>query len=629
MGRKTRRKTARGTGSRRSTSMERSRAEFKAQCLPQSASSTHDLDHLSAIAGPDALADALVARHAARLDKLGAISEKRLKMCYRQLYHLHEVSIASDISRDGPLLLRRESGNIADHMLWATQSAIAAIRLLLAGQFVSAAILVRQQLGRWTLLLADTTEPAADELGPEPAEDLISRVWTESALAALGRHVAEILANGRFDDVDDSDQPIAGLLTTPTLGGIRLSNGRSVRPATTYRKLSQIASGSGSSTAARRECVEKLDTTQMPSAIDAVVWSISDGLELCILNLQHAVRNYCQPSQRYNSSKAPPTESATVPRNDFAVRLPDFCDAEVPNPAPGLIPLTPIALATYDNWVYLSRCYDQYCGRPGLPNLATQIARSELATLAFLAHRYTRFRAAEESHLADLESMAGDLVVPHISPKSAYILTAELAVLCAKWNRSRHEISVAAMLISSTLRSGYWLWLEDDDRAMGILRWTLHHAAKLRSWRVNAELARQLESESLTSHRDWILAAGWQDLLNLDLALFEFAHANPDSRADAAGSLYDDPTSADNGSGHTRRARQEVLDRVTALAASEMIRIIADRQSTTMAQAMQDMLRMQGLDIRCDLQKEREPCQVTQLDVDVSTRSASGKATNR
>jgi hypothetical protein len=623
MGRKIRRKTARGAGSGRSPLMERSRSEFKAECLPQSDLSTHDLGQLSAVAAPDALADALVARDAARVDTLGAIPEKRLRMCLLQLHHLHEVSSASGISRDGPLLLRRESGNIADHMLWATQSAIAAIRLLLAGQFVGAAILVRQQLGRWTLLLADTTEPAADQLTPESADDLINRAWTDSALAALGRRVGDVLASGRFDDIDDTDQPIAGLLTTPTLGAIRLSNGRSVRPATIYHKLSQIASGRGSSTAVRWECLQKVNQTQMPPAIDAVVCCISDGLELCILNLRYAVRN------SYRVMQPPSTESSTAPRTDFAARLPDFCDAELPNLKPGLIPITPIALATYRNWVDLGNCHDQYCRRADSSLSANQPPRAEVAKLAFLAHRYTRFRTAEKSHLADLESMAADLVVPHMSQKNAYILTAELAVLCAKENRSRHGISVAAMLISSTLRSGYWLWLEDDDRAMGILRWTLHHTARLKTWSINAELARQLESGSRTSHRDWILAAGWQDLLNLDRALFEFAHANPDSRTDAAATLRDDPSTGNSGPVHARRTRQEVLNRVTALAASEIIRIIAAQQSMSIAQAMQEMLRRQGLDTRCDLQTEDDSRHATQPNVDRdayhSPRSASEK----
>jgi hypothetical protein len=619
--------------------MDRSRAELKPQRRAQSALPTKDADHLAAIAGPDALADALVARHAARIENLDSIPEQRLEKCYRQLYYLHDVSTASGIFLEGPLLLRRDSRNTADYMLWATQSAMAAIRLLLAGQFVGAAILVRQQLGRWTLLLAETVETASDGPDrPKSADELMKRVWTESAIAALGRSVADVPAEGRFDDIDDIDEPIAGLSTTTTFGRIRLANGRSVCPATIYRLLSQIASGTGSSTATRWECLQTLNPKQTPSAINAVISCISDGLELCILNLQHAVGIFSQALQQHNSAeefwlKASSTETDVAPSDEFTVRMSELCDSEVPTLTPGLIPITPIELAASHNWDYLAEFHDQYCRRPDLSFLATQPAQAEVAKLAFLAHRYTRLSIVEESQLTDLKKMTGDVVVQHISSKCAYILTAELAVVCAKWNRSRREIATAAMLISSTLRSGYWLWLEEDDRAMGILRWTLHHAARLRSWYINAELARQLESKSLTSHRDWIIAAGWQDLLNLDLALFEFAHANPDSRTDATATLHDDPSTDTNDPVDTRRARQEVLDQVTALAASEMIRIIAAHQSTSIAQAVQAMLRLQGLDIWCDLQQERDFCQVTQLDFDVSTRrsprSASGRATKQ
>lgn len=619
-------------------SIERGPAEIEIQCRAQPALPIQDPDLLAAIAGPNAVADALVAHHAARIENLGSIPEQRFEKCYRQLYYLHDVSVASGLFLDGQFLLRRDSSNTADYMLWAAQSAIAAIRLLLAGQFVGAAILVRQQLGRWTLLLADSADAAFDGPDrPKSTDELMKRVWTESAITALGRRVTDVLAEGRFDDIDDTEEPLAGLSTT-TFARIRLANGRSVCPVAIYRRLSQISSGTASSAAARWECLQKLDPKQIPSAVDAVVSCISDGLELCILNLQHAVGIFSRALQQHNSAeefwlKASAPESDVVPSEEFTVRLSELCDSEVPTLTPGLIPITPVELAAPHNWDYLGDFHGQYCSRPDLSFIAIQPARAEVAKLAFLAHRYTRLSIVEESQLADLKSMTGDVVVPHISPKCAYVLTAELAVMCARWNRSRHEIATAAMLISSTLRSGYWLWLEEDDRAMGILRWTLHHAARLRSWHINAELARELESGSLTSHRDWIIAAGWQDLLDLDLALFEFAHANPDSRADATGTLRDDPSSDDNASAHIRRARQEVLDQVTGLAASETIRIIAARQSTSIAQAMQEMLRMQGLDILWDLQQERESCEVTQLDVDVSTRrgpwSASGKAKNQ
>jgi hypothetical protein len=73
---------------------------------------------------------------------------------------------------------------------------MAAIRLLLAGQFVGAAIIVRQQLGRWTLLHAETACEETD--APESADELVARVWTWSAIVKLGKRTADVLAEGRF-----------------------------------------------------------------------------------------------------------------------------------------------------------------------------------------------------------------------------------------------------------------------------------------------------------------------------------------------------------------------------------------------------------------------------------------------
>jgi hypothetical protein len=94
------------------------------------------------------------------------------------------------------------------------------------------------------------------------------------------------------------------------------------------------------------------------------------------------------------------------------------------------------------------------------------------------------------------------------------------------------------MLISSTLRSGYWLWLEGDDRGMGILRSTLAQAARLHTWYFDASLARELESADLTAPTDWMQATNWPHIGQLDAALCEFAHANQDSRIDGASAMY-------------------------------------------------------------------------------------------
>ena len=184
----------------------------------------------------------------------------------------------------------------------------------------------------------------------------------------------------------------------------------------------------------------------------------------------------------------------------------------------------------------------------------------------------------------------------HLTPASPYILTAEFAALCALWNPSRPQIAAAATQISSTLLAGYWLWIEEDDRAMAILRCTLHQAARLRTWHVHPDAAQALQSRSATIPRRWITMAGWSKFRPLDRALFEFAHANRESRLDAATILNDhrnDPESPIS----QRVARQTALDTVTVLAAAETLRVVAAQQSPAIADTMREALRQRGLDV--------------------------------
>ncbi|WP_129560175.1 hypothetical protein [Mycobacterium avium] len=185
------------------------------------------------------------------------------------------------------------------------------------------------------------------------------------------------------------------------------------------------------------------------------------------------------------------------------------------------------------------------------------------------------------------------------------ILTAEFAALCALWNQSRPEIAAAATLISSTLLSGYWLWLEDDDRAMAILRCTLHQTARLRAWHTKPDAAQALQSIPQTTPRRWRNVAGWSQHRSLDLALFEFAHANRESRLDAAAILLNDDDHDPQHELSQRLARQTVLDKVTTLAATETIKVVATHQSAAIAKTMREALHQHGLDLRTTPTRQR------------------------
>ena len=102
---------------------------------------------------------------------------------------------------------------------------------------------------------------------------------------------------------------------------------------------------------------------------------------------------------------------------------------------------------------------------------------------------------------------------------SFYILVSELAALASTWCDG--TISAALKLISSSFRSAYWLWLEDDDRAMAALRCTLEQAARITATHKNPRKVARLETRPTLPSR-WLEAAGWRRLKVLNEALGEY-----------------------------------------------------------------------------------------------------------
>jgi hypothetical protein len=545
-------------------------------------------------AGVEMLARALAARHTDRITNMSRVPQETLEKCYQYLYRLHAISAASVDHRNSPLLLR-EASQPPDHIGWGALGAMAAIRLLIAGQVVGAAILVQQQLGRWTLLLANR------EPGPmESAVDLMAWAWTQGAVESLGKRTADVLAEGRFDDIDE---PMMAGSTPKSFRRIRLADGRRVCPASICRELSQIKDATMSNAATSWECLDILDSESISSDIESTVLCICDGLELCLLNLWHGSMKSSIALRQSEIIQDPwyrASFRSTVERLDrrFSASHSKLEEILISSLTPMLTPLTLLQLVSDDSLVYLADHHEHYRTEYASSPSAAIDRPTEIAKLALAAHRYIRYIVAEDEHESDLTHDAmRPFVFQHLSYDSAYILTAELAALCARWNSSRSELATAAMLISSTLRSAYWLWLDRDDRAMGILRSTLQQAARLKTWRTNSRLARQLESMTLTSHGDWLKAAGWPEDMGLDLVLFEFAHANPDSGPEAAEDFFDDGYEATRGSVRVRLARQLALDQVTELAAAETVQLIAAQQSLPLANAARELLVERGLHI--------------------------------
>lgn len=185
MGRKSRHKLERRLGQVQPTAKEAERAMAKAKRHAQRIPPTVEAYERVAASGPARLTEALVGRHATRIENLDAVAQLSMNQCLRHLLSVCELDAV--FVRRGHCLTQHGTPHESPwptHLSWSLLSTIAALRLILAGQTVGAAIVLRQQLGRWTLLLA--LAAGIGRRGHESIESFIARVWTHSTMDNLG-----------------------------------------------------------------------------------------------------------------------------------------------------------------------------------------------------------------------------------------------------------------------------------------------------------------------------------------------------------------------------------------------------------------------------------------------------------
>jgi len=605
MGRKSRRKHERRLGLVQPTRKEVERARQKAERRGRHVQPTVEEYERIAARGPARLIETLLGRHSTRIDNLPAALQLSVDRCLTHLLSVYELdTIYADRGASLAQLHPPHESPWPTHLAWSMESAVTAIRLMLVGQVVGAAIVLRQQLGRWTVLLAMAA--SSGRRPHEPIESFIARAWTQRAMRRLSRYTADVAVHDKFDDLGDEARTTG--LTERDHEHVQIDDGRAMCPASVYHRLCELIDVKQPGAPVEWEALHNLDPEHLPADASGVADALSDALALCIIQMRLTTAAVCEALGDPDRAAAIGTTSA--PEGRLA-----HCASEtqlllrkslVERLTPALVPLVRTELAAFAHIDYAAKLYTDYHNLLAGRSHAQHCTRPELAKLAFAAHRYSRFLLTEAAHAQDLKQSDKHLQIQqHLNHLSPYVLTAEFAGLCARWNQSRSEIAAAATLISSTLRSGYWLWLEEDDRAMGILKCTLHQAARLRAWRLNADVARTLEVMSLTTPQDWMNAAGWTKFRSLDRALLEFAHANRDSRADAAEILLDDQHDDSGSAMSLRLARQTALDQVAALAASETIRVVAAQQSSEIADTMREALLGSGLDIQMSRARRR------------------------
>jgi hypothetical protein len=217
----------------------------------------------------------------------------------------------------------------------------------------------------------------------------------------------------------------------------------------------------------------------------------------------------------------------------------------------------------------------------------------QLLYLDFMWHRNVSAISALKALKLEEEELGDDFDLGSLGSRaSQWVIVTEAASLAGRWVNNQH-VAAALSLIGSGLRSAYWLWLEDDDRAMSILRSILEQASRSRAWRTKPEKAAELETRHQTTPRDWLEAAGWRRLAALNRALGEFAHVKPNSRWIVARNLLSelqmnaDPESA------IHRAHGASLDFVSLLVARETL-AWCEQLSSTLAKTLSSVFTRVG-----------------------------------
>jgi hypothetical protein len=215
----------------------------------------------------------------------------------------------------------------------------------------------------------------------------------------------------------------------------------------------------------------------------------------------------------------------------------------------------------------------------------------EMAVLAFAWQRYSVARGAQQAFEEERRILGDEFNLDGLRGREVpYLLTSEIAGLVSGW-ASETCISSAAAAVSTSIRSAYWLWLEDDDRAMGVLRTTLEQTARLRVWRRRPDKARKLEASERTTPRDWLESAGWRRLEALNRALGEMAHTRVGSRWHGARALLGQLQPALSTETSMYTARGFCLDTVISLAGRELV-LATQAFSPAVAKAFASTLRL-------------------------------------
>ncbi len=524
--------------------------------------------------GHDAVAEALLARHNLRMSGTRRIDTVGQYVCLPHLVALFPLDLALAELGLRPDRLPADMGKgWLEHVAWGLDSIVAAVRLLMSGQVVGAAVIARTQLERWTHNLAHnaglTQQPA------ETAVDWMDRVWSADSRAIADAQPV----TGRPDDPQDMQQDPDESADTGAPTGPEGEAGR------LFAQLSEVLHARG-------------------PLLDVVRWDtarcLQDGMtEPAVLAFDIVLRTLQLTTARLQACVATAAEERGWPvlaQTVWAVRIVAGTEAHAKDLFELLWPITPELLdgsrSNATGAVAAEYRKAQQAMRSGkkfeLPPAAWPVS-------ALIERRHRALTGA--AHALEIER---DMLGETFDPKgisfliTEAVLAGELAAMVSRWllDENRPAPASDALVVAATaLRSSTWLWLEDDDRAMACLRVVVEQIARARVWRTKPAKAAALESNAQTTPRDWLEAAGWRRLSVLNRALGAFVHF--DRRADPAAAravlveMQADPTSPTA----PYTGRTTTLQHVIVLLAAEAVRWV-EQLDEALAEACWTVLRL-------------------------------------
>jgi hypothetical protein len=493
------------------------------------------------------------------------------------------------------------AGSTPDLLAWGVDSAVSAARLLLSGQILGAAAMIRNQLERW---MSQRATSLGIEQGPgESTLAFVARTWSHpDALHDqwLEKH-AEMVRNLFEGDEDEaySETIPAWVHKAAERGGevpehlhVYRSNGTDVCPALVYGLLSEILHLRAFTNAAIWDSNILAPDRRNHDDVLFAGMVVCDAIFLVLREIRLSAVKLAK--QRGLSSVVKILSSGMDSISMDAVHTDLVYEA------------IPFGVGRMRETIIPSvACLAPLLPREGLSNSMVAVVRGlaldyeavlrkerpagrlyqddELAVRSFAWHRLRSVKVAAKSLEWEREALGTDFNEDILTGRSTrWILLTEAASLLALWH-PRPGVRNAASALASSLRSAYWLWLEDDDRAMAILRSSLEYVARLRTWRRKPSKAESLDVRPQTTPRDWITQAGWKRLHLLNQILGEFAHAQKMKDWPAARQLLSElQLNVEEGKA-IYTARGAAIDLVSSLAAREVVALISEVSSSVAA----------------------------------------------